>query len=332
MGSIKALFLLTVVTSLAVIGCAKPGSIGPSSDVNLEDSSGVSNSNPQATPPRNSYGGGSSVGGGHVRVCLTPAAAEKLKNTLVKNSAVAQIAMDPFGDVQADEIISVETLDLLEIPGQRPLISPLMKDVASKLDAGAKKWGYQELPRPLRVMKVALADLYERLAATKMSAFNGSKEDRISQSLMDVWDNIEWNASETGLRLTNDFDPKVTNAKDCIFGQAVRQTLFSERVAALDYDAKLLARMSDESLIALALHEAVYNLVLHAPKYKEIKNPSVTTRQITTLLLAGLAGGGYSTSPYEDFAKVLKSIGYGPYLDMDREAYAKWYTETHPEK
>lgn len=321
LGFKNTLFTLALATSVAVIGCAKPGAIGPASDINANDPSATS------TTPKNSMGGGSSVGGGHVRVCMTAEAAEKLKNTLVKNSAVDQIAMDPFGDILGSEIVSVETLDLLEKPGQKKLVRALLKDVAGKIEAGTKKWGYTELPRPIRVMKVSLAEIYDRLAATKQSAFNGSKEDRFSQALMDVWDNIEWSPSETGLRLTKDFDPKVTNAKNCIFAQAVRQTLFSERVAALDYDAKLLARMSDEDLIALALHESVYNLVLHAPKYRKLKNPSVTTREITTLLLEGLAGGGYSTSPYEDFAKILKAIGYGPYLDMDRVAYAKWVKE-----
>jgi hypothetical protein len=252
-------------------------------------------------------GGGSSTGGGHVRVCLVPMAAAKVKSNILMNSQSPQMAVDVLTGIQRGDIVSVDLLDLIEQPAYSPKIEAALNSFV-KLPAGTPA---------LEVLQTGLYEMVDQLERTGLSAFNPDKSN-FAQYAVDISANTTWTASDSGLALTRDFDPKILNKENCVFAQAVRQEVISPHFRTLIYDQRILQMMSRSQLIALGLHEAIYNLVLNSPARDHIANASVLTRQLTVLILMAF------TEDYTDMeaiAESLESIGYGPFDDMVRPSH-----------
>ncbi len=71
--------------------------------------------------------------------------------------------------------------------------------------------------------------------------------------------------------------------------QIDQQGIFIDSLVNIDYDGKLISRMSRTHQVALAIHELVYNIVLGSPKFDQISNISVFVRMWTSLLLMDFA-------------------------------------------
>lgn len=251
---------------------------------------------------RDVSGGGSSTGGGHVRACFTARAAAKVKNNILLSTQSPQIGIDALSGITKGDIISVDLLDLVEQPGSFDTIQASLKAFLRVTPQDGA----------LQAIKWGIIDIVDKLEGTGFSAFDSLKSDfpRYASNTA----NEEWTASDTGLALTRDFDPKISNKANCVFIQAVRQEVVSAHFKTLIYDERIVEMMSIPQLAALGLHEAVYNLVLNSPAARKIQNPSVLTRQLTVLILLAIAQGG--PEDFEAIAENFESLGYGPFNDM----------------
>lgn len=275
-------------------------------------------------------GGGSSTGGGHVRVCLTPQAAAEVKSTLIANAQAPATARDPFAQIAPQDILSVRLVDVFEQPALTEDIAKFFANPGTEIIYRAQDQD-AALSQQLKTMSDGVDQAYCSLQDSGEEAFLASSPNGpgsgpawnylhptpIIRGMMLLEKVENWYPTNQSLPLTADFDPKVENPPNCVFAQVARQTVYSERRVRIDYDPRLLARMSDHDIIALGIHEGVYNTVLQAPRFNQLKHPSVTTRQLTALLLAFL---GATDSHAEQIAAVLDDLGYGPYDGMIRPA------------
>jgi hypothetical protein len=260
-----------------------------------------------AAPPLQARGGGSSTGGGHVRVCLTPNAAARVKNNILLSTQSPQIGVDALAGITRSEIVSVDLLDLIEQPAYSEKIQKSLQNLLLTSPQSS----------PLEALKFGLTAIMNELEKTGFSVFDGDKSD-FPQYAVNIASNTTWTPSDSGLALTRDFDPKISNKENCVFAQAVRQEVVSPHFRTLIYDERIFNLMSGPQLTALGLHEAVYNLVLNSPARLSIENASVLTRQLTVLMLMALTD---TDSDFEAIAESLESIGYGPFDDMIRPSH-----------
>lgn len=247
-----------------------------------------------------------------MRVCLTTTAAAKVKAIIAQNALVPQISSNPFDGLSPNDIVSVDILDLLEQPDVHLLIKKYLADLAARTKAKPNYLdGINKNNESLKMVVAPLETIISTLEKISSPEWN-SDSTEIPRHMFDVSANYPWTPSPSGLRFTNDFDPRITIPDNCVFSQAVRQSAFGALYATLDFDNLLVSKMSDDDRITLGVHEAVYNVVMNAPNYDHVVNPSYLTRKLTMLCLAMAAGHVNENEPV--FAAIIKNLGYGKFV------------------
>jgi hypothetical protein len=254
-------------------------------------------------------GGGSSTGGGHVSVCLKPKVATRVKAIIRENAQIPQLATDPFAEVKDSDIVSVKLLDIVEAGDfAEDEFDLFTKEFVAKLSMSPNFHAFYS-PSWFSNLSVHLSEIGKHASAFALdSAF-----DRAAYAL----GRLQWHESDHGLAVTDDFSPKYLNPPNCVFAQVARQNNFAIRSTVMDYDEKLLRKMSATNRVALAIHEVYYRLVLNAPHRDRVTNPSIYVRQLTALTLAYMSAyPALIGDAANDIAALLEQLGYGPFPDM----------------
>lgn len=261
-------------------------------------------------------GGGSSTGGGHVRVCLTPKAAAKAKAIVAEGLLVPQISGNPFEGLKSEDILSVDLIDLIERPDLLPQIKPVFAKIATgthkQRDYAPDINPHAKANESIKMIQQGSEELRPLVYATRAPEW-ASDSTPLPEYMLRVTSNSTWTPSPSGLRLTTDFDPRLKLNENCLFAQAVRQTVFTRHFLSFDYDSLLLSKMSDDALLALGLHEQFYAVVMLAPNYNRIAEPSILTRRMTQLALETIA---HRPNAQAQLSEIVRRLGYGPFENL----------------